>query len=185
MSVSRAGANNSVSSFWVLRFRDQHQQRRAVRIHQHHLQPFWWNDLPVWRFRVLRRTAARNDRKVQREYVGCSQCGCSVGGAGATSCCDQKGSDFLSGSNFLLVCNDQKSPTSVSGASFTLFFLILQPPTGNDTMVKAGVTTSINTKHQCITAMKEYENKSLEVRLEANWRSAVIGCDLPPSPDLC
>lgn len=30
-------------------------------------------------------------------------------------------------------------------------------------MVKAGVTTSINTKHQCITAMKEYENKSLEV----------------------
>ncbi|XP_068436301.1 nuclear pore complex protein Nup98-Nup96 isoform X3 [Clinocottus analis] len=41
------------------------------------------------------------------------------------------------------------------------------PPTGTDTMVKAGVTTSINTKHQCITAMKEYENKSLEeLRLE-------------------
>uniref|UniRef100_A0A3B4AT94 Nuclear pore complex protein Nup98-Nup96 n=1 Tax=Periophthalmus magnuspinnatus TaxID=409849 RepID=A0A3B4AT94_9GOBI len=40
-------------------------------------------------------------------------------------------------------------------------------PTGSDTMVKAGVTTSINTKHQCITAMKEYENKSLEeLRLE-------------------
>lgn len=38
-----------------------------------------------------------------------------------------------------------------------------KPPTGSDTMVKAGVTTSINTKHQCITAMKEYENKSLEV----------------------
>lgn len=35
-------------------------------------------------------------------------------------------------------------------------------------MVKAGVTTSINTKHQCITAMKEYENKSLEVRPEAD-----------------
>lgn len=51
-------------------------------------------------------------------------------------------------------------------------------------MVKAGVTTSINTKHQCITAMKEYENKSLEVRLEADWRSAVIACDLPLSPDL-
>ncbi|XP_074528013.1 nuclear pore complex protein Nup98-Nup96 isoform X2 [Halichoeres trimaculatus] len=41
------------------------------------------------------------------------------------------------------------------------------PPTGSDTMVKAGVTTNINTKHQCITAMKEYENKSLEeLRLE-------------------
>ncbi|XP_077448682.1 nuclear pore complex protein Nup98-Nup96 isoform X1 [Stigmatopora argus] len=40
-------------------------------------------------------------------------------------------------------------------------------PTGNDTMVKGGVTTNINTKHQCITAMKEYENKSLEeLRLE-------------------
>ena len=42
----------------------------------------------------------------------------------------------------------------------------LQPPTGSDTMVKSGVTTSINTKHQCITAMKEYENKSLEVGQE-------------------
>lgn len=42
-------------------------------------------------------------------------------------------------------------------------------------MVKAGVTTSINTKHQCITAMKEYENKSLEVRLEAELWSALIG----------
>ncbi|XP_012673966.1 nuclear pore complex protein Nup98-Nup96 isoform X2 [Clupea harengus] len=41
------------------------------------------------------------------------------------------------------------------------------PPTGSDTMVKGGVTTSINTKHQCITAMKEYENKSLEeLRME-------------------
>ncbi|XP_061752896.1 nuclear pore complex protein Nup98-Nup96 isoform X3 [Nerophis ophidion] len=40
-------------------------------------------------------------------------------------------------------------------------------PTANDTMVKGGVTTNINTKHQCITAMKEYENKSLEeLRLE-------------------
>ncbi|XP_077361067.1 nuclear pore complex protein Nup98-Nup96 [Festucalex cinctus] len=40
-------------------------------------------------------------------------------------------------------------------------------PSGNDTMVKAGVTTNINTKHQCITAMKEYETKSLEeLRLE-------------------
>lgn len=49
---------------------------------------------------------------------------------------------------------------------FFFFFLPLnffQPPTGSDTMVKSGVTTSINTKHQCITAMKEYENKSLEV----------------------
>ncbi|XP_030055686.1 nuclear pore complex protein Nup98-Nup96 isoform X2 [Microcaecilia unicolor] len=41
------------------------------------------------------------------------------------------------------------------------------PPTGTDTMVKGGVSTNISTKHQCITAMKEYESKSLEeLRLE-------------------
>ncbi|XP_021098891.1 nuclear pore complex protein Nup98-Nup96 isoform X5 [Heterocephalus glaber] len=41
------------------------------------------------------------------------------------------------------------------------------PPTGTDTMVKAGASTNISTKHQCITAMKEYESKSLEeLRLE-------------------
>lgn len=37
------------------------------------------------------------------------------------------------------------------------------PPAGQDTMVKNGVTHNINTKHQCITAMKEYESKCLEV----------------------
>ncbi|GIY84618.1 hypothetical protein CDAR_169222 [Caerostris darwini] len=36
------------------------------------------------------------------------------------------------------------------------------PPTGTDTMMKGGVSTSIGTRHQCITCMKEYENKSLE-----------------------
>ena len=42
-------------------------------------------------------------------------------------------------------------------------YLPLQPLSGTDTMVKAGVSTNISTKHQCITAMKEYESKSLEV----------------------
>jgi nuclear pore complex protein Nup98-Nup96 len=36
------------------------------------------------------------------------------------------------------------------------------PPTGTDTMMKSGGQQSINTRHQCITCMKEYENKSLE-----------------------
>lgn len=36
------------------------------------------------------------------------------------------------------------------------------PLTGTDTMQKGGVTSTINTKHHCITCMKEYENKSLE-----------------------
>ncbi len=37
------------------------------------------------------------------------------------------------------------------------------PPGGSDTMMKNGAKTSINTSHQCITAMREYEKKSLEV----------------------
>ncbi|KAJ8278276.1 hypothetical protein GJAV_G00085840 [Gymnothorax javanicus] len=45
--------------------------------------------------------------------------------------------------------------------------LKFNPPRGSDTLVKGGVTISINTKHQCISAMREYENKSLEeLRLE-------------------
>ncbi|KAM4726112.1 nuclear pore complex protein Nup98-Nup96 isoform 1-T2 [Anableps anableps] len=56
------------------------------------------------------------------------------------------------------------------------------PPTGSDTMVKAGVTTSINTKHQCITAMKEYENKSLEeLRLE-DYQAGRKGSTNPMAP---
>ncbi|KAG8180121.1 hypothetical protein JTE90_012136 [Oedothorax gibbosus] len=41
------------------------------------------------------------------------------------------------------------------------------PPTGTDTMIKGGTSTNISTRHQCITCMKEYENKSLEeLRME-------------------
>ena len=36
------------------------------------------------------------------------------------------------------------------------------PPTGTDTMMKSGSQQNINTRHQCITCMKEYETKSLE-----------------------
>lgn len=41
-----------------------------------------------------------------------------------------------------------------------------QPITSTDTMQKSGVTQTINTKHHCITCMKEYEGKSLE---ELRW----------------
>ncbi|XP_054162545.1 nuclear pore complex protein Nup98-Nup96-like [Oppia nitens] len=40
-------------------------------------------------------------------------------------------------------------------------------PAGTDTMMKNGVSQNINTRHQCITCMREYETKSLEeLRLE-------------------
>ena len=37
-----------------------------------------------------------------------------------------------------------------------------QPTTSTDTMMKSGQQSQISTRHQCITCMKEYENKSLE-----------------------
>ena len=41
------------------------------------------------------------------------------------------------------------------------------PVNGNDTMMKNNTSVNINTKHQCITVMKEYDNKSLEeLRIE-------------------
>lgn len=52
-------------------------------------------------------------------------------------------------------------------------------------MVKAGVTTSINTKHQCITAMKEYENKSLEVSLQADVQTNVSAAALQIEMEIC
>ncbi|XP_077519110.1 uncharacterized protein LOC144129087 isoform X3 [Amblyomma americanum] len=42
-----------------------------------------------------------------------------------------------------------------------------KPPTGNDTMMKNGFPCTVSTSHQCITIMKEYENRSMEeLRLE-------------------
>ncbi|XP_028322380.1 nuclear pore complex protein Nup98-Nup96 isoform X2 [Gouania willdenowi] len=75
-------------------------------------------------------------------------------GGGATS--------LFGGSGFTSTQQQQQQQQQQPGTTVKF-----NPPSGSDTMVKAGVTTSINTKHQCITAMKEYENKSLEeLRLE-------------------
>lgn len=42
-----------------------------------------------------------------------------------------------------------------------------QPIAGTDTLMKNGQTNSVQTRHHCLTAMKEYEAKSLEeLRLE-------------------
>uniref|UniRef100_A0A1E1XGD9 Nuclear pore complex protein Nup98-Nup96 n=1 Tax=Amblyomma aureolatum TaxID=187763 RepID=A0A1E1XGD9_9ACAR len=54
-----------------------------------------------------------------------------------------------------------------AGAVTTGTTIKFKPPTGTDTMMKNGVSSTISTSHQCITCMKEYENKSLEeLRLE-------------------
>lgn len=49
---------------------------------------------------------------------------------------------------------------AVAAAGTTIKF---NPPSGSDTVVKNGQTTNVQTRHMCITAMKEYEAKSLEV----------------------
>lgn len=48
---------------------------------------------------------------------------------------------------------------AASGGGTTLKF---NPVTGTDIMVKNGVNQTINTRHQSITVMKEYENKIFE-----------------------
>lgn len=40
--------------------------------------------------------------------------------------------------------------------------LKFEPPTSTDTMLRNGTNQTISTKHMCITAMKQYETKSLE-----------------------
>lgn len=51
------------------------------------------------------------------------------------------------------------SATTTNVVGTTIKF---SPLLGTDMMIKNGNNQSINTRHQCITCMKEYENKSLE-----------------------
>ena len=54
-----------------------------------------------------------------------------------------------------------------AGQAVTGTTVKFNPTPGSDTMLKNGATQSINTRHQCITVMKEYEGKSLEeLRME-------------------
>uniref|UniRef100_A0A0K8U4G4 Nuclear pore complex protein Nup98-Nup96 n=1 Tax=Bactrocera latifrons TaxID=174628 RepID=A0A0K8U4G4_BACLA len=57
--------------------------------------------------------------------------------------------------------------TMMMGANAGSSIAKYQPTIGTDTLMKAGQPNNVNTKQHCITAMKEYEGKSLEeLRLE-------------------
>lgn len=55
----------------------------------------------------------------------------------------------------MILASFGNQPSGTGSVKFT-------PVSGNDTMMKNGLQQSISTKHQCITAMKEYEGKSFE-----------------------
>lgn len=57
----------------------------------------------------------------------------------------------------------QSQQTGANGSAIVKY----QPLHGTDTLMKGGQSSTVNTKQHCITAMKEYEGKSLEeIRIE-------------------
>ncbi|MCP9259431.1 Cell division cycle protein 16-like protein [Dirofilaria immitis] len=64
----------------------------------------------------------------------------------------------LSQHNKLVVFSDQ----ILEHHLYRVQLLNSEPPTSTDTMLRNGTNQTISTKHMCITAMKQYENKSLE-----------------------
>ncbi|KAG1655388.1 Nuclear pore complex protein Nup98-Nup96 [Nymphon striatum] len=61
------------------------------------------------------------------------------------------------GSNLFSANTGFSQVPTQSGTTFKF-----SPVTGNDTMLKNGLSTNINTRLQCITTMKQYEGRSLE-----------------------
>ncbi|XP_055923020.1 nuclear pore complex protein Nup98-Nup96 [Eupeodes corollae] len=53
-------------------------------------------------------------------------------------------------------------PTASAGNATGSVLVKYQPTIGTDTLMKGGTPNNVNTKQHCITAMKEYEAKSLE-----------------------
>jgi len=61
----------------------------------------------------------------------------------------------------------QATAVGAAGVNTGTAVVKYQPTLGTDTLMKSGQPNSVNTKQHCITAMKEYEGKSLEeLRLE-------------------
>ncbi|TFJ98226.1 trypsin-like [Platysternon megacephalum] len=99
--------------------------------------------------------SSQNNAFAQNKPAGFGNFGTSTSSGGLFGTTNTASNPFggTSGSLF--------GPTSFTAAP-TGTTIKFNPPTGTDTMVKSGVSTNISTKHQCITAMKEYESKSLE-----------------------
>ncbi|NXD18032.1 NUP98 protein, partial [Nothocercus nigrocapillus] len=104
--------------------------------------------------------SSQNNAFAQNKPAGFGNFGTSTSSGGLFGTTNTTSNPFGSTSGSLF------GPTSFTAAP-TGTTIKFNPPTGSDTMVKSGVSTNISTKHQCITAMKEYESKSLEeLRLE-------------------
>uniref|UniRef100_A0A7M4FMH4 Nuclear pore complex protein Nup98-Nup96 n=1 Tax=Crocodylus porosus TaxID=8502 RepID=A0A7M4FMH4_CROPO len=104
--------------------------------------------------------SSQNNAFAQNKPAGFGNFGTSTSSGGLFGTTNTTSNPFRSTSGSLF------GPTSFTAAP-TGTTIKFNPPTGTDTMVKSGVSTNISTKHQCITAMKEYESKSLEeLRLE-------------------